>query len=141
MVFIDTNRFKQTAPQYGRSLVLTLPAATSDTVELSAWSERALRKIYRKGYGFKKAGVMLMDLSPAAERQSMLFDDTEHMARRVRLNAALDAVNARYGRGTLAVAGAGLRSGSHQQAPRWGMRRDLLTPAYTTRWDELPVVR
>jgi len=77
---------------------------------------------------------MLLGLSPKAQRQATLFDDEAARARRDRLNGTLDRINLRYGRGALALAGAG-------RAPGWVMRRQRLTPAYTTDWQALPVVR
>ncbi|MBA4286266.1 MAG: hypothetical protein C0434_12115 [Xanthomonadaceae bacterium] len=77
---------------------------------------------------------MLMQLMPKAERQATLFEDVNAIARRARLNEAVDRINARFGRRTVGLAGAGL-------AKRWAMRSENRTQAYTTRWDELPMVR
>lgn len=77
---------------------------------------------------------MLMGLMPAEQRQSTLFEDTEAIVRRGRLNEALDKINGKFGRQTVELTGAGM-------AKPWSMRAENLTPAYTTDWDALPTVR
>ena len=90
-----------------------------------------LVRIYREGFRYKKAGVMLLDLSPKGMLQGVLFDEARPREADVKIMAALDALNARFGRDTVTLASAGL-------APRWAMRSENKTPCYTTRWDELP---
>lgn len=73
-VYIRTNVFKPDVPQYQPAITVPLPEASSDTRVLTHWARRALRRIYRPGYGYHKAGVMLLDLSPRSNRQFSLFD-------------------------------------------------------------------
>lgn len=94
----------------------------------------ALDLLYREGFAYHKAGVMLMDLVPRSRRLGGLFDDSDAIDRRSRLNSTLDAVNRKFGRGTLVVAGAGTERG-------WQMRRQHLSPAYTTAVESLPEAR
>lgn len=129
-VFIRTNPFRESDPQYSRGVTLPLPGATDDTIQLTRAALAALSLIYRHGYAFQKAGVMLMDLRPKTKRQAGLFDDPVSLARRERLMATLDKVNREMGRGTLRLASAGLD-------PIWKMRQDRKSPSYTTRWLEL----
>ena len=132
-VFAHTNPFKPEQPQYNASLNIKLPLACDDTLMLSRYAGAAAEHLYRPGYAFKKAGTMLMELEPRAARQITLFEDTKQLERRARLNSVLDHANGRFGRGTLAVAGAGIdRSGR--------MNRIMLSPAYTTSLDHLPRV-
>lgn len=131
-VFIGTNPFKPDVPQYSRSHTLRLPFATDDTITLARFSSAALQRIYRSGYAYKRAGVMLADLSPKAQRQITLFEDPEKIARRDRLNQVMDVANKRYGSGRVALAGAGIEK-------RWRMNRAHLSPRFTTCIDELPV--
>jgi DNA polymerase V len=133
MVFVKTNPFKDVS-QYARQIVVPLPHPTDDTLLIGRAVIAGLKVIYRDGYRYKKSGVMLMQLMPRADRQATLFEDVDAIARRARLNEAVDRINARFGRRTVALAGAGL-------AKRWAMRSENRTPAYTTRWDELPLVR
>lgn len=133
-VFIHTNPFKPDTPQYSRGVVIRPPFATDDTITLARFASLALDSIYRPGYHYKKAGVMLMDLSPKGQRQITLFEDADKIERRARLNGVLDAANQRFGSGTLALAGGGIQK-------TWRMKRARLSPRYTTCIDELPVAR
>ena len=133
MVFVRTNPFKD-VPQYARQIVVPLTHPTDDTLLIGRAIIAGLKAIYRDGYRYKKSGVMLLELMPKATRQATLFEDVDAIVRRTRLNEAVDRINARFGRRTVALAGAGL-------AKRWAMRSENRTQAYTTRWDELPSVR
>lgn len=132
-IFIRTNPFKE-GVQYANSTTIRLPIATDDTLTLGRFVVLGLERLYRPGFGYQKAGVILMDLSPHAQRQAGLFDDVSAINRRTNLNASLDAINQRFGRGAVAVAGAGSERG-------WQMRRGNLTPAYTTDPAKLPIAK
>ncbi|MEO0353625.1 MAG: DUF4113 domain-containing protein, partial [Cyanobacteria bacterium P01_A01_bin.3] len=95
----------------------------------------ALESIYREGYRYAKAGVMLMDLSSDSGVQSDLFHSTDSERSR-RLMTALDTVNQGMGRGSLFLAG----QGNPERVP-WLMKRGKTTPAYTTQWSDLMVVK
>jgi len=104
-----------------------------------------LQAIYRPGYRYAKAGVMLLDLSPATRLQQELAleDDVVDPGSR-RLMQALDAVNQRYGRGTVSLASAGLANSGQSGAGdrrQWRMKQERRTPGYTTDWDGLALVR
>jgi DNA polymerase V len=102
---------------------------------LTHWALRALQQIYRGGYyAYQKAGVTLMDLSPATMGQASLFGDCERQGRSERLMRLLDSINQKQGRGTLRLSAEGFEKS-------WRMRRVNLSPAYTTDWSELPVVK
>ncbi|MGH8114885.1 MAG: Y-family DNA polymerase [Rhodanobacteraceae bacterium] len=135
--WIETNRFREQDAQYSPSLTLTMPAPSDDTVVLIQWAQRVLRRIYREGYRYVKAGVMLLDLRERNVEQQRLFEvkGRDHGECRQALMRTLDRANAKWGKGTLGVGTAGLA------APRaWTMHRENLSPCYTTRWRELPVV-
>lgn len=133
-VFAQTNPFKPGSPQYSRSFSVKLPHATDDTLTLSGFASAIIEFIYKPGYEYKKAGVMLMDLPPKQQRQATLFEDVDVIERRSRLNAVLDAANARFGRDTLAVAGAGVEK-------TWKMNRANVSPRYSTALEELLLCR
>jgi DNA polymerase V len=133
MVHIRTNPFSDSEPQYQKAMTMALPEATADTRVLVGWGLRLLRRIYRPGYAYQKAGVMLSELRPSALRQASLFSGQEDAGRAARLMAAMDSLNHRYGRGTLRVAAEGVST-------RWRMKRERLSPGYTTDWAGLPVV-
>lgn len=130
-VFIRTNPFSPKEPQYQRSMTIPLPDTTSDTRVLVAWAQKVLRRIYRPGFAYQKAGVMLSELRPKTMAQASLFaaPDTD---RGQRLMTTLDDINQRWGRGTLRTAAEGL-------AKPWQMKRQRLSQRYTTDWEGLPL--
>lgn len=132
-VFIRTNVFKPEVPQYQRAVTVPLPEPTDDSRVLASWALRVLRRIYRTGYGYHKAGVMLGNLMPRSHRQLTLLGSHDQ-ARAERVMAVVDGINERYGRGTVRLAAEGV-----QQS--WRMRRNNLSPAYTTKWSEVATVR
>ncbi|TXG96106.1 MAG: Y-family DNA polymerase [Nevskiaceae bacterium] len=134
MVFIATSPFGAKDRYYSRSYTVAFPSPTDDTLALTRAAAAALEHIFRDGYRYKRAGAMLLDLSPAERRQATLFDGPDGDDRRERLNQAMDSVNARYGRGTAVVAVAGIHH-------RWGMKRTNLSPCYTTRWEDIVTVQ
>lgn len=133
-VFLETNRF-QPDPQHmpSRSLVLSTP--TADTLALHNAALGLLRGIYKPGYKYQKAGVILMDLAPAGGRQLSLLEDPAARRKSQALMHVLDTASARYGRGALTLAASGLGD------KIWHMRQEHRSPRYTTSWAELPVAR
>jgi DNA polymerase V len=131
-VYIRTNIFKPEVPQYQRAVTVPLPEATADTRVLTMWAIKVLRRIYRPGYGYHKAGVMLSDIAPIANQQFSLFDASS--ARSDALMNVVDGINQRFGRGAIRLATEGVERG-------WQMRRGNLSPGYTTDWAGLPVVK
>src|SRR5438876_10690629 len=130
-VFLTTNRFAD-APQYASTVPLPFPVATQDTAELIRYALRGIEQIFREGYHYKKAGVILTALVPAHQVQTHLFDQTDR-ERSQRLMAAIDAINTQWGTGTVRYAAVGVQ-------PRWTMRCGHRSPRYTTQWQELVVV-
>ena len=104
--------------------------------------------IYKSGYNYAKAGVMLIDLQPASRNQlklDIILDNdsaalepaANHHVDQSRLMQAMDSVNQRYGRGSLLLASAGL--GGTDRV--WSMKQERRTPQYTTRWKDIPIAR
>ena len=133
-VFIRTNPFKPEVPQYANGRTVCLSRSTADTRLLGRTAVHVLQQLYRPGYRYQKAGIMLTELSPAGQRQGSLFETVPEHARTTGLNVALDRINQRFGRGSIVLAGAGISRG-------WRMRQARVSPQYTTRWEDLPVVR
>jgi len=131
-VFLETNRFAD-EPQYAKSVTITLPVATQDTAELMRDALQGIEQLFREGYRYQKAGVILTALVPTHQVQTHLFDHKDRDRSR-QLMAAIDAINTQWGTGTVRYAAVGLR-------PRWIMRCARRSPRYTTRWEELVVVR
>ncbi|PZP90783.1 MAG: DNA polymerase V subunit UmuC [Variovorax paradoxus] len=136
LVFIHTSPFRREDRQYSRSVTVPLRRPTADTALITASAVRGLQAIYRPGYRFAKAGVMLLDLQASSIEQGELdLDDPGDD--RSRLLSTLDSINTRHGRGTVKLASVGTAG----NARAWSMRQDLRTPDYTTRWTDLPVAR
>jgi DNA polymerase V len=132
-VFVHTSPFRKQDLQYSRSVVVPLRKPTADTGLLVSTAVRGMHAIYRPGYNFAKAGVHLMDLQDGSVEQGEL-DLDDGVQDRGELMKTLDALNQRYGRGTVAMASAGT-AGEHRQ---WTMRQERKTPNYTTSWADMP---
>lgn len=132
-VGIRTSLFDQTAPQYGNGAQIVLPYPTDDTRVLTAAALRGLAGIYRDGFAYSKAEVLLMDFCRRDQYTPDLFAPCQPGAAD-KLMSVMDQVNARWGRGTL-------RPGRVPAEPGWGMRRELMSQSYTTRLDQLWTVR
>ena len=129
-VFLTTNRFKPDQPQYSNSRTLSLDEPTDDPIRIVKNAKALLGSIYRKGYAYKKAGVLLLDLIPGRTRQALLFEEHGDERRRGFV-AALEEVAARYGQSGAFLAAQGVRRS-------WSMKRESRTARYTTCWEELP---
>ena len=130
-VYIRTNPFSERQPQYQRGITVPLTQATSDTIRLTRAALWGLKRIYRPGFAYQKAGVMLMDLHSEDQVQGVLFATVAPA--RPALMDVIDRANARWGSGSLKLASEGVKK-------PWQMKRERKTPSYTTRWDELPRV-
>lgn len=133
-VFLATNSFIPDEPQYHPALLVRFSSPTQDTARVTQAARQAARRIFRRGYKYKKAGVMLLDFVPAGISQGDLFSlETQATSeRRSRLMSTIDAVNQEMGKRTLRLAAEGV-------SQTWKMRRGNLTPSYTTQWDTLPL--
>lgn len=133
MVFLQTNTFNSDEPQYTPNSTITLPVATHSDLELIQYALTALQTIYRPGYRYKKAGVIVSAIVPEEQVQGSLFDTVDRSKHRV-LMQTLDQINTRYGLATVKPAVQGGDSG-------WKLRREKLSPCYTTRWSDIITVR
>ncbi|RKQ61961.1 DNA polymerase V [Vogesella indigofera] len=131
-VSIRGNPFGDATAQRGWTVV-PLPGPTADTLALVKAALVGLEAIYQPGYGYKKAGVVLLEIGAAQARQPDLFAVSTD-PRRAALLQTLDQVNRHYGSGTLKLA-------SEAVSADWRMRQEQRSPRWTTCWDELPVVR
>ena len=130
-VCLTTNEFKE-GPQYSNALTLHLPVVTDSTADLIRCALQGIRMIYRDGYLYKKAGVMLTGLVPTSQTQADLFDSKDR-GKSTRLMSALDSINDRWGAGTLHYASNGITKA-------WKTQCHRRSPDYTTDWGALPVV-
>ena len=130
-VFAHTDLFRPELPQHHPSRTVSLPTATSDSRLVLSVVTRLARGLLRDGRGYKKAGVCLMDLARPAQLQGDLFSPTT--TGDDKLMATMDAINRRFGRGTVGLAATGWKA-----VPKWGMRQQSLSPRFTTSWRDLP---
>lgn len=130
-VSIHTDRFGY-APQYHGYTCVPLVQASDDTLALNQAAQAALRALYRPGYAYKKAGVVLLEIAPREILQTDLFAVPPD-PRRARLMATLDQLNRDWGRGTVRIGAEGL-------SDDWHMRQQRRSPCYTTRLDQLMIV-
>lgn len=132
---INTSRFNEPDQNCANAIKIPLSTHTSSTIVLTKAALRELRKIYRRGYKYQKAGVMLSGLmdADAETRQADLFG----LVQRYHSNELMDVVdriNDRMGRGTIRLASEGF-------GKAWSMRRENKNQNYTTDWDELLCVQ
>jgi DNA polymerase V len=139
LTYIRTSPFRVQDAQYSRSTVVPLAQPYSDTRSITKAALCGLQAIFRPGYRYAKAGVILLDIrSNMQEQHNLPFnEDAIADSKSDRLMQALDRLNTRFGRGTVALASAGLPN----QAASWGMKQQHRTPGYTTDWHGLAVAR
>lgn len=129
-IYLQTNHLAQNEAQYARSFTVTLSAATNSTLLLVRAAKFALGKIFRAGYRYKRAGVLLGGLvQHVAGEQLSLFDPIDR-AKHERLMTAFDAVNTRFGRNTVRTAAQTLQNSARLT------QQSRLSPSYTTRWKD-----
>ena len=135
-VFFHTNRYRPDRPQYAGSRTTRLTPMSSDTFELVQAARRCAEAAWPRDktieYGFTKAGVMVNDLLPIADRPKTLFDRSDAAPSAAMI--ALDKINDRFGKKTMVLASEGIKQS-------WQLRADHRSPRYTTRLSDLPVVR
>lgn len=132
--FVKTSPFALNEPYYGNSASVKLLTPTQDSRDIIAAATRSLDAIWKDGHRYQKAGVMLGDFFSQGIAQLNLFDDNAPRRGSEKLMEVLDHVNAKDGRGTLYFAGQGIQQ-------QWQMKRDMLSPRYTTRYSDLLTVR
>jgi len=131
-VYIRTNPHKDKDHQYQQSILVPLFEPTNDTRLLCRAALSGLQQIYRSGYAYQKAGVMLTEIIAVASRPRTLFDDAAAQQKSTALMETLDRINYRMGCGTMQLLGEGIRK-------NWAMRRGSMSRHYTTEWNELAI--
>ncbi|HHR1549355.1 TPA: Y-family DNA polymerase [Klebsiella pneumoniae] len=132
--FVKTSPFALNEPYYGNSASIKLLTPTQDSRDIITAATKCLDVIWRDGHRYQKAGVMLGDFYSQGVAQLNLFDDNAPRKNSEKLMEVLDHLNAKDGRGTLYFAGQGIQTA-------WQMKRDMLSPRYTTRYCDLLTVR
>ncbi|MBJ9068742.1 Y-family DNA polymerase [Citrobacter koseri] len=128
--FVKTSPFVLNEPYYGNSASVKLLTPTQDSRDIIGAATRCLDAVWKDGHRYQKAGVMLGDFFSQGVAQLNLFDDNAPRAGSERLMEVLDHLNAKDGKGTLYFAGQGIKQ-------QWQMKREMLSPRYTTRFTDL----
>ena len=132
-VYIRTSPFNPRQKHYANGISLPLSTPSDSTIILTKAALWGLRKIYRRGYCYQKAGVMLSELMPRRYRQLDLFgpvSTAEADKKSTQMMSVIDQINARMGRGTIKLASEGFKQ-------PWKMKQGNKSPNYTTNWEEL----
>lgn len=131
MVFIRTNQHRDNLAQYNRNIVVKLPYSTNSSIELTKFAIQALKRIYKDGYAYKKAGVVVQDLAQADSLQQSLFENRDE--RHIPLMKAIDKLNVRFGQQKIRLAAQDLKR-------VWKMKQERLSPRYTTDLNDVIIV-
>ncbi|CAM6796647.1 Nucleotidyltransferase/DNA polymerase DinP involved in DNA repair [Citrobacter freundii] len=132
--FVKTSPFALSEPYYGNSASVKLLTPTQDSRDIISAATRSLDAIWKDGHRYQKAGVMLGDFFSQGIAQLNLFDDNAPRRGGEKLMEVLDHLNAKEGRGALYFAGQGIQQ-------QWAMKREMLSPRYTTRYEDLLQVK
>lgn len=128
-VSIRTGMFNPDEPKFAKGVSMELSYPTDDTRLITKAACEGLELLYRPGFAFSKAEVLLLDLRRPGEFTGDLFAEVQP-ERATKAMAVMDAINARWGRGTV-------RPGGVPAAPDWGMRRELMSQSFTTKVEQL----
>ena len=132
LVFLHTNTHRSGLPQYRQSIVVQAPFPSNSSIELSKLATQALVRIYREGYAYKKAGVIVLDFTPETSLQLSLFKNSD--LRHNSLMKAVDYINTVFGQQKIKLATQDLKR-------TWKMRQERLSPQRTTKLSEIITVK
>lgn len=132
-VFLRTSPHADNEIYYGNQASVKLLIPSNDTRDIINAATNALRRVWVDGHRYMKAGVMLADFFSNGVAQLNLFDDNSQRRNSAALMGAIDKLN-KSGKGKVWFAGQGFEKS-------WTMKREMLSPAYTTRYSDLPVAR
>ncbi|HVV67957.1 MAG TPA: Y-family DNA polymerase [Gammaproteobacteria bacterium] len=133
-VFIATNPFRCSEPQYQNGKILGLPTPTADTSRLITVAKTALKEIFQPGFQYYRAGIMLMDIASSSIQQDLFLNDmTNNSSKQEKVMQVMDMLNTQFGSKTLFIAAEGTE-------PNWVVRTNSRSPRFTTNWHELAKV-
>jgi DNA polymerase V len=131
LVFVMTNKYAR-GPQYVNYKIVKFPNPTNQTAALIHYAVIALKALYKKGFKYKKSGIIVSDVIPQSGQQTGLWDETQK-PKNARLMEVIDRINEQAGIDTVKFAIQGTNE-------TWKMRQHNLSPHYTTRWKDLLIV-
>jgi DNA polymerase V len=138
-VYLMTNPFSA-GEQYSNSASGELEKPTSFLPDINTLAVELLQRIFRKGYDYRKVMILLDGLSPDTGIQLDLFEDNTRKQMNESIMTAFDKVNSKYGRGTLRIGIADLAKSADYENVPWKMKREMLSPYYTTSLEDIPKV-
>ena len=132
MVFLQTNYHRQDQQQYSRNIVINTDFATNSTIELNHYAQIGLKAIFKEGFQYKKAGVIVMGLTPNNKIQLSLFNTSN--PKHQPLMSVIDKLNKSYGTNKIKFA-------TQSLGRQWKMRQEKLSPSYTTKIKEIITIK
>ena len=131
-VFVRSNKFQKNKPQYRNGIVITIPFSTNSNIVISKYAIEGLKKIFRQGINYKKAGVIVMGLNSINNYQYNLFEneDIKHQ----NLMRTIDFIQKKEGQSKIKLASQDLKK-------RWKMKQEKLSASYTSRINEIIKVK
>ena len=133
-VFIRTSEFKPEFPYYSNGMTISMPSPTDDTRQLVNVVLWGLKQIYKPNFNYAKAGVMLSELVPSEGVQTDLFSQVQVSPKSKALMAAMDKINRKMGKESVKLASEGFKR-------PWKMKQENKSPCYTTKWEDIPIVK
>lgn len=127
-VFIQTNYLANDQSQYSRSITINTDFPTNSTIELNQAAQKGLKEIYKTGYSYKRAGVIVMGLTPNDETQLNLFSTSN--PKHQPLMSVIDKMNLSYGDNKV-------KFGVQSLGKQWKMKQDRLSPKFSTKLKEV----
>ncbi|MFD2891381.1 Y-family DNA polymerase [Flavobacterium chuncheonense] len=132
MVFVHTNYFRKDQPQYSKNIVIKTDFPTNSSIEINHYAQIGLKAIFQEGYQYKKAGVIVMGITPNDKTQLSLFNisNPKHQP----LMAVIDKLNQAYGTNKI-------KFGNQSLGRQWKMRQEKRSPRYTTNINEIITIK
>lgn len=132
MVFVLTNYHRKDQPQYSRNIVINTDFPTNSTIELNHYAQIGLKAIFKEGYHYKKAGVIVMGLTPNNETQLSFFNSSN--PKHQPLMSVIDKLNKSYGKNKI-------KFGNQSLGRQWKMKQEKLSPCYTTKINDIITIK
>jgi len=127
-VFVKSNKFQKNRPQYRNGILITIPFSTNSNIIISKYAIEGLKRIFKEGIGYKKAGTIVMGLDSSQNHQLNLFKNEN--PRHKYLMKAIDHIQKKEGQSKIKLASQDLRK-------RWKMKQEKLSPNYTCKVNEI----
>lgn len=130
-LFLNTDRFNPSIPQYYNYQSFVLPVPTAETTELIRYAHQLLMLLYKPGYAYKKAGIILSEIVPNTAIQQDFFDPVTDRSKRIKLNHVMDRINLKNGLNTIIYA---IQEPTEKQ---WISKKEFISPNYLANIQEL----